>query len=72
MSKFECILNRLKKLEPSRDSIEPWPPKEGSLAALLYKSFTDCGAVIPPKPPGEAVLIFLIKTGAAAAFADED
>ena len=72
MIRIDSILNRLKKLEPSPDSIEPWPPKEGSLAALLYRGLVDMNVTIPPKPPGEAGMIFLIKTGALAAFADED
>lgn len=66
MSKFEGILNRLKKLEPSPDEIEQWPPKEGTISWALYKSLVDSGIEIPDKPPREPGLLFMIKNCARA------
>ena len=36
MSRFEHLLNRLRRLEPAPSKPSPWPPTEGSFSYLLW------------------------------------
>lgn len=56
MSRFSSLLNRLRRLEPEPDEVEPWPPtEEGSLAKVLYDQLQAEGVAMQEEHPGDVV-----------------
>ena len=72
LKRFQILLNRLQRLEPDPDEIEPWPPEEGSLSKVLYDQLKAEGVELPAERPETAPLMYLIKKGAEGCWAEEE
>lgn len=72
MSRYSALLNRLHRLEPEPEEVEPWPPtEEGSLAKVLYDQLRSEGMDMQEEHPGDVVL-YLLEMGASKVWEDYD
>lgn len=60
MRRFDYLYQRLKRLEPEPEYVEPWPPLEGSLEWAILEGMKADGIEVHDKPANETGLMFLL------------
>ena len=70
MTRFQILLNRLQRLEPDPEEIEPWPPEEGTLEWAMIEGMKADGLEIPDKPANESGFMFLARLEAPRLWGD--